>query len=105
MFPVFNSDLSKNSETEETLLLSTAALANLTFSHPEAVPLMAKYRTAQVLVRGLSLRKDLSIFIRDQVSKSIATHPIYTHMWRVDSKKGEGGLSYSCSSQFTNLGG
>ena len=63
-------DLARRTETEETLLLSTAALANLTFSHAEAVPLMAKYRTAQVLVRASSTRKELSIFIQDQVRSS-----------------------------------
>lgn len=63
-----NSELSEQTETEETLLLSTAALANLTFSHPEAVQLMVKYRTALVLVQSSSLRKELSVFIKDQVS-------------------------------------
>ena len=49
-------------------MLSTAALANLTFSHGEAVQLMAKYRTAQVLVQASGLRKEMSVFIQDQVS-------------------------------------
>lgn len=61
-------ELSAETETEETLLLSTAALANLTFSHSEAVQLMTKYRTAQVLVQASGQRtKDLSVFIKDQV--------------------------------------
>jgi hypothetical protein len=60
-------ELSGQTETEETLLLSTAALANLTFSHSEAVQLMTKYHTAQVLVQATSFRKELSVFIQDQV--------------------------------------
>ncbi|XP_057366558.1 uncharacterized protein LOC130687404 [Daphnia carinata] len=65
-------ELSSQTETEETLLLSTAALANLTFSHSEAVQLMAKYRTAQVLVQASGLRKDLSVFIQDQIATILA---------------------------------
>ena len=65
-------DLSGETETEETLLLSTAALANLTFSHAEAVPLMAKHNTAQVLVDATAARKDLSVFIQDQIATILA---------------------------------
>lgn len=57
---------------EETLLLSTAALANLTFSHVEAVPLMAKHNTAKVLVHATGARKDLSVFIQDQIATILA---------------------------------
>ncbi|KAI9557340.1 hypothetical protein GHT06_017167 [Daphnia sinensis] len=65
-------ELSSQTETEETLLLSTAALANLTFSHSEAVQLMTKYRTAQVLVQATSFRKELSVFIQDQIATILA---------------------------------
>ena len=66
-----SAELSGQTDAEETLLLSTAALANLTFSHSEAVQLMTKYRTAQVLVDASSQRsKDLSVFIQDQVRSS-----------------------------------
>lgn len=64
---MMETELSAQTDAEETLLLSTAALANLTFSHSEAVQLMAKYRTAHVLVQASSLRKNLSVFIQDQV--------------------------------------
>ena len=65
-------ELSAGTDAEETLLLSTAALANLTFSHSEAVQLMAKYRTARVLVEASGHRKGLSVFIQDQVANETA---------------------------------
>ena len=54
---------------EETFLLVTAALANLTFMSPLTVPALQRCNTARTLVRAVRAAAGGStLFARDQVS-------------------------------------
>ena len=65
----FISDLSEQTRSAETFLLSSAALANLTFMESSVVNLMKAYNTVPVLVGAvLRQQKNVSIYIQDQVS-------------------------------------
>ena len=61
------SGLSKNTRSSETFLLSSAALANLTFMEPSVVQLMRRHNTVRVLVGAVRQQKSISIYIQDQV--------------------------------------
>jgi hypothetical protein len=50
-------------------LLSSAALANLTFMEPSVVQLMRKHSTVKVLVAAVRQQRAISIYIQDQVRK------------------------------------
>lgn len=59
--------LSKRTKSSETFLLSSAALANLTFMEPSVVALMRRHNTVKVLVAAIRLQRTVSIYIQDQV--------------------------------------
>jgi hypothetical protein len=63
------SALSKRTHSSETFLLSSAALANLTFMEPSVVQLMRKHSTVKVLVAAVRQQRAISIYIQDQVRK------------------------------------
>ena len=58
---------------EETFLLVTAALANLTFMSPLSTAAMKQYRTAQALVNVVRANfASTTLFSKDQVSFGFA---------------------------------
>ena len=59
--------LSKRTKSSETFLLSSAALANLTFMEPSVVGLMRRHSTVKVLVAAIRVQRTVSIYIQDQV--------------------------------------
>ena len=63
--------LSKRTKSSETFLLSSAALANLTFMEPSVVGLMRRHSTVKVLVAAIRLQRTVSIYIQDQVSPDV----------------------------------
>lgn len=64
--------LSKNTKSAETFLLSSAALANLTFMEPSVVHLIQKHNSVKVLVDAVREQKAISIYIQDQVAAVLA---------------------------------
>ena len=60
--------LSKRTKSSETFLLSSAALANLTFMEPSVVALMRRHGTVKVLVAAIRVQRSVSIYIQDQVN-------------------------------------
>jgi hypothetical protein len=69
MMLLFCSGLSRLNGGEETFLLVTAALANLTFMSPMAAAAMRQYRTAQALVNVVRASfTTTTLFSKDQVS-------------------------------------
>jgi hypothetical protein len=81
----FNIDLclglSAKTTSAETFLLSTAALANLTFMESGVVPLLRTYNTAKILVAAVKKQQgpkspkkglQVSIYIQDQVAAVLA---------------------------------
>ena len=92
-FDLFNfSGLSAKTTSAETFLLSTAALANLTFMEASVVPLLRNFSTAKVLVSAINKQHGpttsasrnspnsaqqqrplaVSIYIQDQVAAVLA---------------------------------
>ncbi len=59
--------LSKRTTSAETFLLSSAALANLTFMEPGVTAMMRRHGTVKVLVNAVKQQKAISIYIQDQV--------------------------------------
>ncbi len=59
--------MSKHTSSAETFLLSSAALANLTFMEPEVTGLMRRHGTVRVLVGAVRQQEAVSIYIQDQV--------------------------------------
>ena len=84
---IFSLGLSAKTTSAETFLLSTAALANLTFMDSNVVPLLKNFSTAKILVAAINkqqgssklnanlLKKkplSVSIYIQDQVAAVLA---------------------------------
>ncbi|XP_040568026.1 uncharacterized protein [Lepeophtheirus salmonis] len=66
-------DLSSVTKSDETFLLASAALANLTFMEPIVVNAMKSHLTSQVLLKWIqNSKKDVSIYIQDQVAAVLA---------------------------------
>ncbi|CAB4064875.1 unnamed protein product [Lepeophtheirus salmonis] len=66
-------DLSSVTKSDETFLLASAALANLTFMEPIVVNAMKLHLTSQVLLKWIqNSKKDVSIYIQDQVAAVLA---------------------------------
>ena len=59
--------LSRLNGCEETFLLVTAALANLTFMSPLTSTAMKRVKTAESIVRVVKMSPFTSIFAKDQV--------------------------------------
>ena len=90
----FFSGLSAKTSSAETFLLSTAAIANLTFMEASVVPLLKNYNTAKILVNAVNQQQQgyskankghnsnnnqqnnnpltVSIYIQDQVAAVLA---------------------------------
>ena len=49
-------------------MLSSAALANLTFMEPSVALMMKRHSTVKVLINAVKQQKAISIYIQDQVS-------------------------------------
>lgn len=74
--------LSAKTASAETFLLSSAALANLTFMEANVVPLLKTYNTAKILVTAINKQQgsekgqkrplSVSIYIQDQVAAVLA---------------------------------
>ena len=62
--------LSKKTTSAETFLLSSAALANLTFMEPSVIVMMKKHNTVKVLVTAVKQQRAISIYIQDQVREN-----------------------------------
>ena len=61
------SGLSRLNGSEETFLLVTAALANLTFMSPLTSTAMKRVKTADSIVRVVKMSPFTSLFAKDQV--------------------------------------
>ena len=59
--------LSRLNGSEETFLLVTAALANLTFMSPLTSTAMKRVKTAESLVRVVKMSPFTTLFAKDQV--------------------------------------
>ena len=78
----FFPDLSEKTRSAETFLLSSAALANLTFMESSVVSLMKSNGTVPVLVGAvLRQQKNVSIYIQDQVG-ILCTYDCSLHLVR-----------------------
>eukprot|EP00096_Caligus_rogercresseyi_P012605 TRINITY_DN5333_c0_g1_i2.p1 TRINITY_DN5333_c0_g1~~TRINITY_DN5333_c0_g1_i2.p1 ORF type:complete len:347 (-),score=102.58 TRINITY_DN5333_c0_g1_i2:109-1149(-) len=66
-------DLSSVTKSDETFLLASAALANLTFMEPIVVDAMKTHSTSSVLIRWIQESpREVSIYIMDQVAAVLA---------------------------------
>ena len=70
MRPIFLSGLSRLKGGEETFLLVSAALANLTFMSPVTSTAMRQNATVKILVKAVRAAPFTTLFAKDQVSKA-----------------------------------